>query len=94
MLMVKPGLPYLDILHRVRQKTNIPLAAYHVSGEYSMIKAAAEKGWIDEKQVALESLKSMRRAGADAIATYYAKDAARWMVEDCTGERSFSEPCY
>ncbi|CDJ46906.1 M16 family peptidase, putative [Eimeria brunetti] len=69
MLMVKPGTPYLDVLRRVRQKTNVPLAAYQVSGEYAMIKAAAEKGWIDEKAVVLETLKGFRRAGADAIAT-------------------------
>lgn len=94
MLMVKPGLPYLDILHRVRRKVNVPLAAYHVSGEYSMIKAAAQKGWIDEKAVVLEALKGFRRAGADAIATYYAKDAAKWMANDCSGSRSFTEPCF
>lgn len=94
MLMVKPGLPYLDVLRRVRQKTNVPLAAYHVSGEYSMIKAAAEKGWIDEKAVVLETLKGFRRAGADAIATYFAKDAAKWMADDCNGKRSFTEPCF
>lgn len=94
MLMVKPGLPYLDVLHRVRQKVNVPLAAYHVSGEYSMIKAAAQKGWIDEKAVVLEALRGFRRAGADAIATYYAKDVAKWMADDCSGSRSFTEPCF
>lgn len=94
MLLVKPGLPYLDVLWRVRQKTNVPLAAYHVSGEYAMIKAAAEKGWIDEKAVVLETLKGFRRAGADAIATYFAKDAAKWMADDCSGSRSFTEPCF
>ena len=94
MLMVKPGTPYLDVLRRVRQKTNVPLAAYQVSGEYAMIKAAAEKGWIDEKATVLETLKGFRRAGADAIATYYAKDVAKWMAEDCKGSRSFTEPCF
>ncbi|KAL8276047.1 hypothetical protein Esti_000041 [Eimeria stiedai] len=94
MLMVKPGMAYLDVLRRVRLKTNVPLAAYQVSGEYSMIKAAAEKGWIDEKAVVLETLKGFRRAGADAIATYYAKEAAKWMAEDCGSKRSFTEPCF
>ncbi|CDI85287.1 M16 family peptidase, putative [Eimeria praecox] len=94
MLMIKPGTPYLDVLRRVRQKTNVPLAAYQVSGEYAMIKAAAEKGWIDEKAIVLETLKGFRRAGADAIATYYAKDAAKWMAEDCKGSRRFTEPCF
>ncbi|OEH76329.1 peptidase M16 domain-containing protein [Cyclospora cayetanensis] len=94
MLMVKPGTPYLDVLHRVRQKTNVPLAAYHVSGEYAMIKAAAEKGWIDEKSVVFETLKGFRRAGADSIATYYAKDVAKWMADDCSGKRQFTEPCF
>ncbi|KAL8427666.1 hypothetical protein Efla_007085 [Eimeria flavescens] len=92
MLMVKPGMSYLDILRRVRQKTSLPLAAYQVSGEYSMIKSAAEKGWIDEKAVVLETLKGFRRAGADAVATYYAKDVAKWMAEDCGSGRSFTEP--
>lgn len=94
MLMVKPGLPYLDVLSKVREKTRLPLAAYHVSGEYAMLKAAAERGWIDEKQAVLESLKGFRRAGADAVATYYAKDVAKWMAEDASGERKFTEPCY
>lgn len=94
MLMVKPGSSYLDVLRRVRQKTNVPLAVYQVSGEYAMIKAAAEKGWINEKAVVLETLKGFRRAGADAIATYYAKDVAKWMEDDCRSSRSFTEPCY
>jgi porphobilinogen synthase len=81
MLMVKPGLPYLDILHRVREAFDLPLAVYNVSGEYSMVKAAAANGWIDEKRVVLETLIGMRRAGADIILTYHAKDAARWLVE-------------
>jgi porphobilinogen synthase len=79
MLMVKPALPYLDILQQVRQQTLLPLAAYHVSGEYSMIKAAAANGWIDERRVALETLLGIRRAGADMIITYYAKEAAMWL---------------
>jgi porphobilinogen synthase len=81
LLMVKPALPYLDVLSRIRQQFDRPTAAYHVSGEYAMIKAAAQNGWIDERQVALESLLSIKRAGADLILTYYAKDAARWLRE-------------
>ena len=79
MLMVKPALPYLDVIRRVKDATGAPLAAYHVSGEYSMLKAAAMNGWIDERAAALEALTSIRRAGADAIITYYAKDAAGWL---------------
>ena len=79
MLMVKPALPYLDIVHRVREAFNLPLAAYNVSGEYSMLKAAARNGWIDEQRAALEMLTGIKRAGADMILTYYAKDAARWL---------------
>ncbi|MDF2772503.1 MAG: delta-aminolevulinic acid dehydratase [Geminicoccaceae bacterium] len=79
MLMVKPAGPYLDIIHRVRSATNLPLAAYQVSGEYAMVKAAAERGWIDERRAALESLFAIRRAGADVIITYCAKDASRWL---------------
>merc|ERR1719326_1003218 len=75
-MMVKPGLPYLDVIHRLKQNTNLPVAAYHVSGEYSMLKAAVERGWLDEKKVALETLTCFRRAGADIILTYYAKQAA------------------
>eukprot|EP00967_Tisochrysis_lutea_P029586 scaffold34591_cov32-Tisochrysis_lutea.AAC.2 len=81
-LLVKPGLPYLDVVHRLRQSTNLPVAAYHVSGEYSMLKAAAERGWLDERKVALETLLCFRRAGADIILTYYAKQAAMWLKED------------
>jgi porphobilinogen synthase len=76
-LMVKPALPYLDILKQVRDRFDLPLAAYHVSGEYAMIKAAAEKGWIDERRVMLETLTSIKRAGADIIITYYAQEAVR-----------------
>jgi porphobilinogen synthase len=79
MLMVKPATPYLDVVRQVKQATGAPLAAYHVSGEYSMLKAAAERGWIDERAAVLETLTSIRRAGADAIVTYYAKEAAGWL---------------
>jgi porphobilinogen synthase len=78
-VMVKPALPYLDVVRRVKDETGAPVAAYHVSGEYSMLKAAAENGWIDERAAALESLVAIRRAGADMIVTYYAKDAAAWL---------------
>ena len=81
LVMVKPGLPYLDILRRVKDEFAVPTLAYQVSGEYSMIKAAAERGWLDEKAIALESLLCLRRAGADAILTYFAKDAAMWLRE-------------
>jgi porphobilinogen synthase len=79
MLMVKPATPYLDVVRRVKDATAAPVAAYHVSGEYSMLKAAAANGWIDERQAVLETLTSIRRAGADAIVTYYAKEAAPWL---------------
>ncbi len=79
MLMVKPATPYLDVVRQVKAATGAPLAAYHVSGEYSMLKAAAEQGWIDERAAVLETLTSIRRAGADAIVTYYAKEAAGWL---------------
>ena len=79
MLMVKPALAYLDVLHALRERTSLPLVAYNVSGEYAMVKAAARAGWIDERRVVLESLLGMRRAGADAIITYHALDAARWL---------------
>lgn len=82
MLMVKPAHAYLDIIYRIKEAyPYIPLGAYHVSGEYSMIKAAAEKGWLDEKKAALEILYSIRRAGADFIITYFAKDAAQWLKD-------------
>lgn len=81
MLMVKPALSYMDIIWRVKEMTNLPVAAYNVSGEYSMVKAAALNGWIDEKKVTLETLISFKRAGADLILTYHAKDAARWLQE-------------
>jgi porphobilinogen synthase len=79
LLMVKPATPYLDVVRRVKDATGAPVAAYHVSGEYSMLKAAAANGWIDERAAVLETLTSIRRAGADAIVTYYAKEAARWL---------------
>jgi porphobilinogen synthase len=78
-LMVKPGLAYLDILHRLRNESELPLAAYNVSGEYAMVKAGAERGWIDERAVVLETLLCFRRAGADLILTYHACDAAAWL---------------
>ena len=78
-IMIKPALPYLDIVRQVRDHFDLPLAAYNVSGEFSMVKAAAQRGWLDEKRVALESLTGIKRAGADMIITYWAKDAARWL---------------
>ncbi|HKP53976.1 MAG TPA: porphobilinogen synthase [Chloroflexia bacterium] len=82
MLMVKPAGPYLDIVRQVRDRYDLPLAAYQVSGEYAMLKAAAQNGWIDERRAALESLIGIRRAGADLVITYYAKEAARWLSEE------------
>lgn len=81
LVMVKPALPYLDVLRRVKDNFQVPVGAYNVSGEYAMVKAAAQRGWLDEKRVALEILTSIRRAGADIILTYHAKDAARWLKE-------------
>ncbi len=81
-LMVKPGLAYLDIIYRLRQESELPIAAYNVSGEYSMVKAAAAKGWIDEKSVVLETLLSFKRAGSDLILTYHACDAAAWLKNE------------
>jgi len=81
-VMVKPGLPYLDIVRRVKDTFGVPTFVYQVSGEYAMIKAAAQNGWLDEKKVVLESLVSIKRAGADAILTYFAIDVARWLRED------------
>ena len=78
-LMVKPALSYMDIIWRVKEATNLPVAAYNVSGEYSMVKAAALNGWVDEEKIVLETLISFKRAGADLILTYHAKDAARWL---------------
>jgi porphobilinogen synthase len=77
--MVKPALPYLDVIRRVRDAFDFPVGAYNVSGEYAMVKAAAQKGWLDEKRVVLEILTGIQRAGADIILTYHAKDVARWL---------------
>jgi porphobilinogen synthase len=85
LLMVKPALAYLDVVRAVRERTELPLVAYNVSGEYAMVKAAARLGWIDERRVVLEALTGMRRAGADAIISYHAKDVATWLAEG--GER-------
>jgi porphobilinogen synthase len=82
MIMVKPAGAYLDIISAVRQRYHLPLAAYQVSGEYAMVKAAAQLGWLDERRAALESLIAIRRAGADMIITYFAKDAARWIATE------------
>jgi porphobilinogen synthase len=79
MLMVKPALPNLDVIHAVRERFDLPVAAYNVSGEYAMVKAAAASGWMDERQAALESLTAIKRAGADVVVTYWAKDVARWL---------------
>jgi porphobilinogen synthase len=79
MVMVKPALAYLDVIRRVKERFEVPVAAYNVSGEFAMVKAAAMKGWIDERRVALEILTSIKRAGADMILTYFARDAARWI---------------
>ena len=82
MVMIKPGLPYLDIVRRVKDTFGVPTLVYQVSGEYAMLKAAAINGWLDERACALEALTSMKRAGADAVLTYFALDAARWLKED------------
>jgi porphobilinogen synthase len=79
--MVKPALAYLDVIARVRAQTDLPLAAYNVSGEYAMVKAAAQQGWLEEGRIVLETLTSIRRAGADIIITYHAKEAARWLAD-------------
>jgi len=81
MVMIKPGLPYLDIVSNVKQTFGVPTFAYHVSGEYAMLKAASQNNWIEEKSTVLETLLCFKRAGADAILTYYAKDAAKWINE-------------
>ncbi|MEZ5658496.1 MAG: porphobilinogen synthase [Burkholderiaceae bacterium] len=82
MVMVKPGMPYLDIVRRVKETFRFPTYVYQVSGEYAMLKAAAANGWLDERAVAIESLLAMRRAGADGVLTYFARDVARWLQED------------
>ncbi len=81
LVMVKPAGPYLDVIRAVRETVHVPVVAYHVSGEYSLIKAAAQRGWIDERAAVLEALTGIRRAGADLIITYYAPDVARWLRE-------------
>jgi porphobilinogen synthase len=81
MVMVKPALPYLDVVRRVKDSFGMPTAVYQVSGEYAMLKAAAAEGWLDERACVLETLTGMKRAGADAILTYYAVTAARWLAE-------------
>ena len=78
-VMVKPALPYLDVVRRVKEATRVPVAAYNVSGEYAMVKAAAAAGHIDERAVVLETLTAIRRAGADIVISYHAKDAAEWL---------------
>ena len=80
--MVKPAGAYLDVIAALRAGTTLPVAAYQVSGEYAMLKAVAERGWLDERTVALESLLAIRRAGADMIFSYYARQASRWLKED------------
>ncbi|MGD0958805.1 MAG: porphobilinogen synthase, partial [Methylomonas sp.] len=81
MIMIKPGMPYLDIIRRAKDTFGVPTFAYQVSGEYAMLKAAAENGWLDEKTVVLESLLAFKRAGCDAVLTYYAKAAAQWLKD-------------
>ncbi len=81
MVMVKPGMPYLDILHRVKQRFGMPTAVYQVSGEYAMLKAAFANGWLDERNSVLESMTAFKRAGADSVLTYFARDVARWLAE-------------
>lgn len=81
MIMIKPGMPYLDIIQRAKEQYGAPTFAYQVSGEYAMLKAASLNGWLDEKQVVLESLLAFKRAGCDGILTYYAKAAAQWLQE-------------
>ena len=79
MLMIKPALPYLDVIRAVRERFDVPLAAYNVSGEYAMVKAAARGGWMDERAAALESLTAIRRAGADIVISYWTKELASWL---------------
>ena len=79
MVMVKPAGPYLDVIRTLRDHTTLPVAAYQVSGEYAMLKAASMNGWLDERAVVLESLLAIRRAGADVILSYFARQAARWL---------------
>jgi porphobilinogen synthase len=78
-IMIKPALPYLDVIRAARERFDLPLAAYNVSGEYAMVKAAAARGWLDERQAALESLTAIKRAGADIVVSYWTKDLAAWL---------------
>src|SRR4029079_4517487 len=78
-IMVKPALPYLDVIRAARERFDLPLAAYNVSGEYAMVKAAAARGWLDEQTAALESLTAIKRAGADVVVSYWTKDLAAWL---------------
>jgi porphobilinogen synthase len=80
--MIKPALPYLDVVKAVSLRTNYPIAAYNVSGEYAMVKAAAQKGWIDEKRIVMENMTAIKRAGAKIIITYHALDVAHWLDEE------------
>ena len=82
MVMVKPGMPYLDIVRRVKDEFSVPTFAYQVSGEYAMLKAASQNGWLDEQAVVMESLLSIKRAGADAILTYFAKQVGHWLQNE------------
>ena len=82
MIISKPALAFMDIIHATKENFNVPVAAYNVSGEYSMVKAAAEKGWIDEKKVVMENMTGFKRAGADMIITYHALSVAKWLQED------------
>ena len=82
MVMIKPGLPYLDIVYRIKETFARPTFVYHVSGEYAMIKAASSKGWLNEKDAVMESILAFKRAGADAILTYYAKQIAEWIEKE------------
>jgi porphobilinogen synthase len=85
-VMVKPALPYLDVVHAVKSAyPDVPLAAYNVSGEYAMLKAAAQRGWLDEERAVTEALTGIARAGADLLITYYAKDLARWLTARAEG---------
>lgn len=81
-VMVKPALAYMDVIRRVKDEFGCPVAAYNVSGEYSMVKAAAQNGWIDEKRVVMEILTGIKRAGADVVITYHAREAARWLRDE------------
>ena len=81
MVMVKPALPYLDIIYRIKKEFGVPTFAYNVSGEYAMLKAASQNGWLEERKVIMEALLSCKRAGADAILTYHAKEVASWLRE-------------